>query len=204
MTATAITEPRLDQGALDSLFADAHTVHKFSSEPVGPEVVQRAYEDLRWAPTAFNAQPLRLTVLTPGDKRNEVIEHFMEANQQKSLEAPLTVIAAYTEDWHEYMPQLAPQNEGAREKFGSQEKMRKIVGEQSALIQVGYLILALRARGLEVGPMTGLNPAGIDSVVHTENGWKTLVAINVGLPATEGAIRPRGGRLEFEQASQVF
>lgn len=197
----------LEPDALHRLFTGAHTTHTFTDEPVDPALVQRAYEDLRWAPTAFNSQPLRLTVLTPGETRDAVIKHLMEANQAKTKAAPLTIVAAYTADWHERMDVLAPQREGARESFANKGGMRESVGQQSALIQVGYLLLALRAHGLEVGPMTGLNAAGVDSVVHTENGWKTLVVINVGHgpnPADEDAIRPRGGRLDFDDAAQVL
>lgn len=91
---------------------------------------------------------------------------------------------------------MAPKNE-----------VRRTVGQHSALLQVGYLILALRAHGLAVGPMTGLNPERVDSVIHRENGWKTLVAINVGHaanPHDDDAVRPRAGRLEFEQISQLL
>lgn len=204
---TTTTAPELDQSALDSLFAAAHTVHSFTPEPVDPSVIAKVYEDLRWAPTAFNAQPLRLSVLTPGKTREAVVEHFMESNKAKTLAAPLTLIAAYTADWHEQMDVLAPQREGARESFEKMADMREAAGQQSACIQIGYLLVALRAHGLDVGPMTGLDPAGIDSVLHTETGWKTLVGINVGHaanPEDERAVRPRGGRLEFDDISQVF
>lgn len=206
-TAEATLPLTLERAALERLFAGAHTTHSFTEEPVDPAVIQQAYEDLRWAPTAFNAQPLRLSVLQPGETREAVVEHFGSGNQAKSLAAPLTLIAAYTPDWHEHLDVLAPQREGFRESMEPKEGMRTTVGQQSALIQVGYLILALRGLGLEVGPMTGLNPEGVDSVIHSQNGWKTLVAINVGHaanPDDDDAVRPRAGRLEFDQASQVL
>lgn len=202
----ATLQTTLDRTAMDRLFSGSQTAISFSEDPVDPAVVQAAYEDLRWAPTAFNSQPLRLTVLTPGETREAVVEHMMEGNQAKSLAAPLTIIAAFTPEWHEHMELLQPQREGAREKFASMTGMREAVGQQSASLQIGYLLLALRAHGLEVGPMTGLDATGIDSVVHTENGWKTLVAINVGYaadPAAKDAVNPRAGRLDFDQISQV-
>ncbi len=85
--------------------------------------------------------------------------------------------------------------------------MREDVGKQSALIQVGYLITALRAHGLEVGPMTGLKASAFDEELHAENGWKTLVAINVGHAADAedaSAVGERAGRLEFAEASQIL
>lgn len=206
MTSTAETTKTLDRAALDRLFEGAHTTNTFTDEPVDLGLIQKAYEDLRWAPTSMNTQPLRLTVLESEQTRRAVVEHLVESNQAKTLAAPLTLVAAFDPDWHEHMPHLAPQREGAREKFGEMPKVRDSMGRTNGQIQVGYLLLALRAHGLEVGPMTGLNADGVDSVVHTENGWKTLAVINVGHapnPEDEQAQRPRGGRLDFGQATQV-
>ncbi|GAB3849795.1 malonic semialdehyde reductase [Nesterenkonia populi] len=197
----------LDRETIGRLFEGSRTTNTFTDEPVDPALIQKVYEDLRWAPTAFNSQPLRLTILTDGDARDAVVEHMMDANQAKTKAAPLTIVAAWTADWHEHMPTLQPQREGARERFAEAEGMRKGVGEQSALIQVGYLITALRAHGLEVGPMTGLKASAFDEILHAENGWKTLVVINVGHaanPDDEDAVRPRAGRLEFSEASQIL
>lgn len=202
-----MTAATLDQKSLDLLFADAHTTNTFTDEPVDVELIKKVYEDLRWGPTSMNTQPLRLTVLKSEEARRTVVEHLMEGNQEKTLAAPLTLVAAYDPNWHEHMPHLAPHREGAREFFADKAKARENQGRMNATIQLGYLILALRAHGLYVGPMSGLKPEGVDSAIHTENGWKTLAAINVGHapdPGDEEAQYPRAGRLEFGQASQVL
>jgi 3-hydroxypropanoate dehydrogenase len=74
------------------------------------------------------------------------------------------------------------------------------------LIQLGYLILGLRAAGLSVGPMTGLDAEGVDGELFAESGWRTLAVLNVGHAAGDapGAVRPRAGRLDFETAAVVL
>lgn len=207
MTSTAETLTTLDRAALDRLFEGAHTTNSFTDEPVDLKLLQEVYEDLRWAPTSMNIQPLRLTVLESEESRRDVVEHLTPSNRTKTLAAPLSIVAAFDPEWHEHMPHLAPQREGAREKFGEMPKVRESMGRSNGQLQVGYLLLALRAHGLEVGPMTGLDADAVDSVVHAENGWKTLAVINVGhAPNTEDeqAQRPRAGRLNFAQAAQVL
>lgn len=113
-TAAATLSTTLSQGSLQRLFTEAHTTNSFTDEPVDPALIQQAYQDLRWAPTAFNAQPLRLSVLTPGSTREAVVEHFMSGNQAKTHSAPLTLITAFTADWHEHLEVLAAQREGFR------------------------------------------------------------------------------------------
>lgn len=206
-TSTETAETVVDRETLDRLFAEAHTTNHFTDEPVDVDVVRRAYEDLRWAPTAFNNQPLRLTLLPAGEARGRVVEHLMGGNQEKTEAAPLTLVAAYDPEWHEHMPFLSPAMASLKDNFADQEDARHGLARDNAYIQLGYLLLALRAHGLQVGPMTGLDPAGVDSAVHAENGWKTIAVVNVGHaahPEREGAQRPRGGRFDFEQVSQVL
>ncbi|WP_258934156.1 nitroreductase family protein [Nesterenkonia pannonica] len=109
MTSASAMEKTLDRDAIDRLFEGSHTTNAFTAEPVDLSLIQQVYEDLRWAPTAFNAQPLRLSVLTDGPRRDAVIEHMMKGNQDKTKAAPLTLVAAYTADWHEHLPTLQPQ-----------------------------------------------------------------------------------------------
>ena len=205
--ATLTDLPALTQEQLAVLFEGAHTTNTFTDEPVDVALVQRVYEDLRWAPTAMNIQPLRLTVVDSAEARERLIAHMAPGNQDKTAAAPLALVAAYDPRWHEHMPHLAPHREGAREQFEGKAEVREGMARTNALIQAGYLMLALRAHGLQVGPMGGLDTSGVDAEFHAENGWKTLLVINVGHapnPEDEDAQRPRAGRLEFEQAAQVL
>ncbi|MFC7406541.1 malonic semialdehyde reductase [Georgenia alba] len=207
MTETEQLTTPLDEQARHVLFAGAHTTNTFTPDPVDVEVVRRAYEDLRWAPTSMNIQPLRITVLSDPDVRARVVDQLIESNRTKTLAAPLSLVAAYDPAWHEHAPLLAPHREGMRESFAGKPELRDAMGRTNGLIQLGYLLLALRAHGLQVGPMTGLDPAGVDSVVHAQNGWRTLAVVNVGHapdPHDEKAQRPRAGRLEFAQATQLL
>lgn len=201
------TAPALDNKALDALFAGRHTTNFFADMPVDPALVRESYEDARWAPTSMNTQPLRITVLQKGQTRDAVIEHMMEGNRAKTAAAPLTIVAAVDPDWHEHMDTLFPAIPGLKENFAAQPENRLAMGRDNAFLQLGYLLLSLRAHGLEVGPMTGIDAEGIDSVVHAEKGWKTLAVVNVGHGAdasAEGAQYPRGARFEFDQVSQIL
>lgn len=197
---------RLDREAIDHLFADGHTTQLFTDEPVDPELVRRAYEDLRWAPTAMNSQPLRLDVIASPEAKRRLLPHMIAFNREKTERAPLTLIASYDLDWHRHMGHLAPFREGFEQDAEGKPGMREGMGRLNAAIQIGYLLMALRAHGLEVGPMAGFSNDDVDAEFHADRAWRSLVVINVGhAPADdEKAQQPRQGRLEFEQAAQVL
>ena len=199
-------DARLDRQALDVLFEGAHTTQLFTEEKVDADLVRRVYEDLRWAPTSMNIQPLRLDLIESAEANARLAPHMVEFNREKTEKAPLTLIASFDLDWHRHMPHLAPFREGFAEDAEGKPEMRESMGRSSGWIQIGYLILALRAHGLQVGPMAGFDAAGIDAEFHTDNNWKTLLVLNVGhAPAAdEKAQQPRQGRLEFDQVATVL
>ena len=82
-----------------------------------------------------------------------------------------------------------------------QPEQRESMARTNALIQAGYLIVGLRAAGLAAGPMGGMDADGIDKEFFAENGWKSLLVVNVGHLAGSSTPRPRGERLAYEQAS---
>ncbi|WP_255316471.1 malonic semialdehyde reductase [Nesterenkonia sp. Act20] len=196
----------VDRETMHQLFEGRHTTNLFSDGEVDLDLIERAYADARWAPTSMNSQPMRLTVLKPGARREAVVEHFKGDNSRKTSAAPMTVVVAYDPAWHEHMPTLFPHVEGLREKFAERVEFREKMGRDNAFLQAGYFILALRAHGLDVGPMAGLDAPGVDAEVHAETGWKTLMVLNVGHGPSdhEDAQYPRGARFDFTEAALVL
>ena len=59
MTASLLLSP-LDQ---DLLFREARTAYAFTDEPVTEDQVRAIHDLVKWAPTAINAQPLRVLLV---------------------------------------------------------------------------------------------------------------------------------------------
>lgn len=197
----------LSRAVLDALFVDAHTTNTFSDDAVDPAVIAEVYHDIRWAPTQMNSQPLRLTLVHTAQARTRLGPHMRKGNRDKTLAAPMTIIAAWDPNWHHQLAVLAPHKPGAREKLEPDPVARQEIGQRSAHLQIGYLILGLRAYGLQVGPMTGFNATGVDEEFHTDTGWRTEVIINVGWAPNaddDRAVRTRVGRLSFDDACQIL
>ncbi|ROS76829.1 malonic semialdehyde reductase [Cellulomonas sp. PhB143] len=192
----------IDAPTADLLFREARTVVRFDDGHVSDQQVQAAYDLVRWGPTAMNTLPLRLLLVRTPEARERLVSHMAEGNKPKTLDAPLTIVAAADPNFHEHLPVLAPHVPGAREMFeGNGPEGRAPMATQSTLIQVGYLIVGLRAAGLHVGPMSGFDTAGVDAEFFADNGWRSQLVINVGTPASEGASYPRQTRLGFDQVS---
>ena len=87
---------------------------------------------------------------------------MMPGNAEKTHAAPVVAIVGYDEKFYEHLPFLFPHAD-AKSWFSGNEAFAKRSAFQNGTLQVAYLILALRAVGLDTGPMTGFDNAKVDA-----------------------------------------
>lgn len=191
------TDLVLDADAQDLLFRDARTANTFSDEPVTDEQVQAIYDLVKWAPTSMNQQPLRIVLLRSEEAKQRLLPHLMEGNRAKTEKAPLVAILAADTEFHENLPRVFPHSPGAKDIFadpGFREQNAKL----NATLQTAYFFLGVRAAGLAVGPMTGLDAGGINAEFFPDGRRQALVVANIGKPG-ENAWMERLPRLDYDE-----
>jgi nitroreductase len=194
----------LSREAQDLLFRDARTASAFTDEPVTDEQLAAVYDLMKWAPTAFNSQPLRVVVVQSEEARARLGEHMGGANKIRTASAPLTVILASDPDFHDLFPQTAPTNPALHGMFADKREQRERLADFNATLQAGYFILAVRAAGLAAGPMTGFDAEGVNRAFFADgSNRRAIMVVNIGHPAGN-AYRPRQPRLEAEQVIQTL
>ncbi len=186
---------QLDPVTTDVVF-DGHTTYTFDSAPLPEDTVERLYELVKHAPTAFNAQPLRLVAVTEDAKAN-LLPLLSEGNRAKTASAPLTLIVAADLNFHDHLPRVLPVAPGVRDMF-LDDTTRREFAIRNTFLQFGYLILGIRALGFGAGPMTGINAEAITEQLLPGTGYEALAVINVGYPG-EDAHFPRNPRLEAHE-----
>jgi 3-hydroxypropanoate dehydrogenase len=187
----------IDKRAQDILFRDAHTANTFTDEPVDDDHVRAIYDLVKWAPTSFNQQPLRVVLVRDQNARQRLVNHMIDNNKAKTLAAPLTAILAADKEFHENLPTQFPAVPYAKD-FYADPAAREESARLNAALQVAYFIVGIRAAGLAAGPMSGFNPAGIDAEFFPDGRHTTLVVVNIGRPG-ENSHYPRGPRLEYDE-----
>lgn len=182
---------------IDAVFG-GQTVFRFAPDPLPPDTIERLYDLVKFAPTAFNAQPLRLVVVE-GESKQRLMPYLFETNKDKTATAPLTFIAAADTNFHDHLETVAPHAPGLRNLF-LDDAYRTTVANNNAWLQLGYLVLGARALGLGVGPMSGVDLDGVTNDLLAGTSYRAIAAVNVGRPADhEGATRPRNPRLPVDQ-----
>ena len=190
---------RIDQAARDLLYLEAHTPTRFNGAPVSDEQIREVWELMKFAPTANNSNPLRIVVVRSPEARDRLLPHMAAGNVPKVSSAPVSLILAADTRFHEFMPELAPH---APQAFEQQEARTREEREEtarfSALLQAGYLLLAVRAAGLNAAPMLGFDKAGVDGEFFADGRLSALFVVSIGECDPDG-FRPRAPRLDFDQ-----
>ena len=187
----------LGKDAQDLLFRAARTANAFTDEPVGDDVVEAVYDLVKWAPTALNAQPLRVTLVRSPQARERLVSHLGDGNKAKTAAAPLVAVLTADRDFHRHLPAVFPHAPGMADHFAADADARHATARFNAGLQVGYFVLGVRAAGLAAGPMTGFDRAGLEADLFPAGDREVLAVVNIGRPA-ENAWRERLPRLDYD------
>ncbi|NMG36767.1 malonic semialdehyde reductase [Azoarcus sp. TTM-91] len=188
----------LHQAALDQLFVQARTYGKFEATAVGDETLQQLYELLKWGPTAFNAQPGRYVFVRSAEAKARLEPALSAGNKEKTLAAPVTVIVAQDSRFFEHVA-----NPKIRELFEANPALVDPTAFRNSSLQAAYLIVAARALGLDVGPMSGFNADLLNQTFFPDGRYKVNLIANLGY-GLAGSPAPRAERLGFEQVVEVL
>lgn len=199
----ALDDNVLDNGALDdaalaTLFTEARTHNGWMDKPIGDETLKALYDLTKMGPTSANCSPARFVFVRSPEAKEKLRPALSSGNLEKTMAAPVTVIAAIDGEFYEKLPELFPHAD-ARSWFTSSPDVAEETAFRNATLQAGYLILAARALGLDTGAMSGFDKAKVDAAFFAGTTWKSNFLINLGY-GDPSKLFGRLPRLGFEDA----
>ena len=194
----------IDAQAVAQLFTDARTFNAFTNAPVTDAQLRQAVELMKIAPTSANQSPMRVVFLRSDAAKARLKSSLGELNLAKTLKAPVVAITGFDPKFYNHLPFLFPHADAKAWFTGypGSEAVAERAAFQNATIQAGYLILALRAIGLDTGPMTGFDPAKLDAEFFADGSIKSNILINIGY-GDKTTLFPRSPRLAFDQIAKI-
>ena len=188
----------LDDAALDALLRTARTHYRWIDQPVTDDELRQIYDLLRMGPTSANSSPARFLFLRSTSAKERLRPALSAGNVDKTMSAPVVCIVAYDPQFFEHLPRLYPTAE-ARSWFAGNEALARETAFRNGTLQGAYLLLAARAAGLDVGPMSGFDNDKVDREFMPSHGWKSNFLVNLG-HGDPAEPHPRAPRLEFGEA----
>lgn len=192
----------LAPAVLDQLFREVHTAYTFAETPLSDSVLTDLYDLVRNGPTSLNSQPLRMIAVRTPEAKSRLTGMLHPTNRPKTVTAPLTVVLAADTRFDERLAETFPALPGAA-RFFTDAAGREQTARINAAIQIGCLLVAVRALGLAVGPIGGFDHEAVDAAFFPDSPLRTILVVNIGHPGAE-AFFPRSPRLPTaEVVSQI-
>jgi 3-hydroxypropanoate dehydrogenase len=196
-TATAAASGKLDGKALDQLFREARTHNGWRPIDVPDSLLEEAVELAKMGPTSANTSPLRIVFVRSSEAKARLKGALAPGNVDKTMAAPVTAILGHDTKFYDLLPRLFPHAD-AKAWFVGNEVFANDTAYKNGTLQVAYFILALRAVGLDTGPMSGFDNASVDAEFFPGGQIKSNVLVNIGY-GDPAKLFPRSPRLKFAE-----
>ena len=190
----------INDDALDVIFREARTQNKWLDKPVSTALLMAVYDLMRWGPTSANQSPARFVFVTSKEAKERLKPHLSEGNRAKTMSAPVTAIIGYDLDFPETLPKLFPHAPDAKNWF-KDPAAAQVHAFRNGTLQGAYFIIAARALGLDCGPMSGFDNAGVDKEFFPGGRIKSNFICSLGY-GNDKNLFPRNPRLSFEEAGR--
>ena len=172
---------------------------RVAAKDVPDSLLHQLVDSLKMGPTSANCSPARFVFVKSKEAKERLKPFLSEGNRDKTMQAPVCAIIGYDLEFYEHLPKLFPHTD-ARSWFAGKPEKIKETAFRNGTLQGAYLILAARALGLDCGPMSGFDNAGVDNAFFA--GTEHQDRISCATSAT--AIRPAHAALAAVYASRKW
>ena len=194
---------KLNEDLLERLFKDARSQNGWRPDPVSEEQLVEAYEIAKWGPTSMNTQPMRLLFLRSQEAKERLKPLLSPTNVIKVMTAPALALIAYDSEFYLKLPKTFPHNLNASAYFTDNQAAIEPTAFRNGSLQAAYFMLALRAGGLDVGPISGFDPVKVNAEFFANTTWRINLICGIG-HGDPSKVFGRLPRLSFEEVSRTL
>lgn len=191
------------ESRLEELLKTGRSQNAWLPTPVNDAELKEAYDLAKWGPTSMNTQPMRLLILRSEESKERLKPALSPGNVAKALTAPVVALIAYDLDFHQHLPRVFPHNPNARAVYFGNDPLIESTGFRNGTLQAAYFLLALRAGGLDVGPMSGFDSAKVNTEFFSGTSLRINFICGIG-HGDQAKVLVRLPRLGFEDVARII
>jgi 3-hydroxypropanoate dehydrogenase len=193
---------KLPDACLDQLFREARTHNAWQDKDVLDSLLHEIVDLAKLGPTSANSSPARFVFVKSPEAKERLKPHLSDGNRDKTMKAPVCAIVAYDLDFYEHLPKLFPHTDARSWFAGKKDKIAETAFRNGSL-QGAYLIMAARALGLDCGPMSGFDNAGVDLEFFAGTNIKSNFLCNLAY-GDASVLFPRSPRFDFDEMARII
>ncbi len=193
---------KLPDPCLDQLFREARTHNAWRDQNVPDTLLHEIVDLVKLGPTSANCSPARFLFVKSREAKERLKPLLSEGNRDKTMKAPVCAIIGYNLDFYQHLPKLFPHTDAKSWFAGNEQKIAETAFRNGTL-QGAYLIMAARALGLDCGPMSGFDNAGVDRDFFAGTNIKSNFLCSLG-HGDASVLFPRSPRFDFDEMARII
>ena len=190
--------PTLTEDAIDVILREARSHYAWQAKSVPEAILRELYAMTAAGATSMNSCPAKFVFVNTQAGKARLLKALKPTNVAKMEGAPVTVIVAYDIAFWQDLLYLFP-HEDRRHFFEGKHEYTEETAFRNSTLQGGYMMIAARALGLDVGAMSGFSNEIVDEEFFPTSTLRSNFLINIGY-ADESALFQKLPRLDFERA----
>ena len=194
---------RLDENSLDLLFREARTHNAWQEREVSDDQLHEIWDVMKFGATSANTLPARIVFIRSPQAKAKLGACLSPGNVDKTMKAPVTALLAHDTHFFEGFERLFPIYPAMADQWADDPDGARSFARHQGTLQGAYLILAIRAVGLDAGPMLGFDRKMVDAAFLAGTTWESNFLCNIGYGALEGILGPRFYRYGFDEACRI-
>ncbi len=194
---------RLDEDSLDLLFREARTHNAWQDREVSDQQLHEIWDIMKFGATSANTLPARIVFVRSPQAKAKLGACLSPGNVKKTIAAPATALLAHDTRFFDGFERLFPIYPEMADQWADDPDAARSFARHQGTLQGAYLILAIRAVGLDAGPMLGFDGKKVDAAFLAGTAWESNFLCNIGYGALEGILGPRFYRYSFDEACRI-
>lgn len=193
---------RISSLTLDQLFLEARSHNAWQDRDVPDSILKEIVDITKMGPTSANCCPARFVFVKSQEAKKQLSQHVMEANVKKVEDASACAIIGYDLEFYQHLPRLFPHTD-AKSWFEGKPDHIETTAFRNSSLQGAYFMLAARALGLDVGPMSGFDNDAVDKEFFPGGTVKSNFICSIGY-GDPSALFDRSPRFDFSDMAEIL
>ena len=188
---------QLDADGIDLLLRNARSHYAWADRPISDSDLERIFDIMVWGPTSNNGHPIRILFARSDEAKQRLVPALKGNNVEKVLSSPVCAIIGFDTKFYERLPELFPHDPGKVQMFIDNPKRCADDAFRNGTLQGAYFMIAARALGFDVGPISGFFNDIVDAEFFADTTIKSNFLCNVGY-GDESAVWQKLPRPSFD------
>lgn len=194
---------KLSDDGIDLILTGARSHYGWQKKPVTDDDLKKIFHIMSAGPTSNNGHPAHIFFMRTDEAKQRLVPALKGNNVEKCLDAPVCAVLAYDTEFYKRMPELFPHDPGKGQMFIDNPRRCAEDAFRNGTLQGAYFMVAARALGFDVGPISGFDNDTLDEEMFKGTSLRSNFLCNIGY-GDESFVWQKLPRPSFESSCELM